>query len=119
MSNAAVIIPARWASTRFPGKPLHVLAGKPLVQHVWERASRAKNVDTVIIATDDMRRGQHADLVSAPPESVTVVEYVPGKAPHASLVNVVESRLTTPVAAFTPEPPSEPFVVAIATEVAV
>ncbi|MEI6872278.1 MAG: 3-deoxy-manno-octulosonate cytidylyltransferase, partial [Verrucomicrobiota bacterium] len=36
MSKTAVIIPARWASTRFPGKPLHPLAGKPLVQHVWE-----------------------------------------------------------------------------------
>jgi 3-deoxy-manno-octulosonate cytidylyltransferase (CMP-KDO synthetase) len=51
----AVVIPARWASTRFPGKPLHQLAGKPLVQHVWERASRAKGIDTVIVATDDMR----------------------------------------------------------------
>lgn len=60
MSNAAVIIPARWASTRFPGKPLHILAGKPLVQHVWERASRAKNVETVIIATDDMRIAEAA-----------------------------------------------------------
>lgn len=51
----AVVIPARWASTRFPGKPLHLLAGKPLVQHVWEKAIRAKGVDTVIVATDDMR----------------------------------------------------------------
>ena len=31
------IIPARWGSTRFPGKPLHIIAGKPLIQHVWER----------------------------------------------------------------------------------
>jgi 3-deoxy-manno-octulosonate cytidylyltransferase (CMP-KDO synthetase) len=55
MSKTAVIIPARWASTRFPGKPLHLLAGKPLVQHVWERARRARSVEAVIIATDDMR----------------------------------------------------------------
>lgn len=60
MSKAAVIIPARWASTRFPGKPLHLLAGKPLVQHVWERASRARGVETVIIATDDMRIAEAA-----------------------------------------------------------
>ncbi|MBJ7259419.1 MAG: 3-deoxy-manno-octulosonate cytidylyltransferase [Chthoniobacterales bacterium] len=55
MPEVTAIIPARWASTRFPGKPLVVLRGKPLVQHVWERASRAKLVDRVIVATDDMR----------------------------------------------------------------
>jgi 3-deoxy-manno-octulosonate cytidylyltransferase (CMP-KDO synthetase) len=55
MSQVVAIIPARWASTRFPGKPLVMLRGKPLVQHVWERACRAKLVDRVIVATDDMR----------------------------------------------------------------
>jgi 3-deoxy-manno-octulosonate cytidylyltransferase (CMP-KDO synthetase) len=51
----AVIIPARFASTRFPGKPLHVIAGKPLVQHVWERCAACRNVSAVLIATDDER----------------------------------------------------------------
>lgn len=60
MSGVAVIIPARWASTRFPGKPLVKLRGKPLVQHVWERAKRAKLVDRVIVATDDMRIAEAA-----------------------------------------------------------
>ncbi len=60
MSEVTVIIPARWASTRFPGKPLVNLRGKPLVQHVWERASRAKRVGRVIIATDDMRVAEAA-----------------------------------------------------------
>lgn len=55
MSSAIGIIPARWASTRFPGKPLHLIAGKPLLRHVWERVRRAKNLDAVIIATDDKR----------------------------------------------------------------
>jgi 3-deoxy-manno-octulosonate cytidylyltransferase (CMP-KDO synthetase) len=55
MSKTVVLIPARYASTRFPGKPLYPLAGKPLVQHVWERACRAEGIDSVIIATDDMR----------------------------------------------------------------
>src|SRR5256714_10378019 len=55
MNKAVGIIPARWGSTRFPGKPLHPIAGKPLLQHVWERCTRAKNLDSVIIATDDMR----------------------------------------------------------------
>lgn len=55
MSRAAIVIPARWGSTRFPGKPLHLLAGKPLIQHVWERCSRVPGVDQVIVATDDSR----------------------------------------------------------------
>jgi 3-deoxy-manno-octulosonate cytidylyltransferase (CMP-KDO synthetase) len=55
MSSAVAIIPARWRSTRFPGKPLHLIAGKPLLQRVWERCKRAKTLDTVVIATDDMR----------------------------------------------------------------
>ncbi|CAN5157832.1 3-deoxy-manno-octulosonate cytidylyltransferase [soil metagenome] len=49
------VIPARWGSTRFPGKPLHIIAGKPLLQHVWERCTRASALDAIIIATDDMR----------------------------------------------------------------
>jgi 3-deoxy-manno-octulosonate cytidylyltransferase (CMP-KDO synthetase) len=49
------IIPARWASTRFPGKPLHLIAGKPLVQHVWERCQQCSQLDAVVIATDDER----------------------------------------------------------------
>lgn len=55
MSKIAAIIPARWGSTRFPGKALHVIAGKPLIRHVWERAKAAAALDSVIIATDDMR----------------------------------------------------------------
>ena len=55
MNKAVGIIPARWSSTRFPGKPLHLLAGTPLLKHVWEKCRRAKTLDSVIIATDDMR----------------------------------------------------------------
>ncbi len=55
MSKAVGIIPARWSSSRFPGKPLHLIAGKPLLCHVWERCRRARKLDSVIIATDDMR----------------------------------------------------------------
>ena len=49
------VIPARYASTRFPGKPLAILAGKPLIQHVWERASQSKYLSRLVIATDDAR----------------------------------------------------------------
>lgn len=60
MNKAVGIIPARWASTRFPGKPLHLIANKPLLRHVWERCRRAKKLDDVIIATDDMRIAEAA-----------------------------------------------------------
>lgn len=49
------IIPARYASTRLPGKPLIDICGKPLLQRVWEAASSSKKVDRVVIATDDDR----------------------------------------------------------------
>ncbi len=49
------IIPARYASSRFEGKPLANLLGKPMVQHVYENACRAKTLNEVIVATDDRR----------------------------------------------------------------
>lgn len=49
------IIPARFASTRFPGKPLHPIAGKPLIQRVVEQCQRASTLSEVIVATDDAR----------------------------------------------------------------
>jgi 3-deoxy-manno-octulosonate cytidylyltransferase (CMP-KDO synthetase) len=60
MTKAVGIIPARWGSTRFPGKPLCIIAGKPLLQHVWERCSRATTLDSVIVATDHMRIAEAA-----------------------------------------------------------
>ena len=49
------IIPARYGSTRFPGKPLALLAGKPMVQWVYERAAQAELLSEVLVATDDQR----------------------------------------------------------------
>ncbi len=49
------VIPARYASTRFPGKPLATLAGKPLIQHVWEQAARSRYLSRLVVATDDDR----------------------------------------------------------------
>ena len=60
MNRAVGIIPARWSSTRFPGKALHLIAGKALLRRAWERSMRAKNLDSVIIATDDMRIAESA-----------------------------------------------------------
>lgn len=49
------VIPARYASSRLPGKPLADIGGKPMIQRVWERANKAKHTEKIIIATDDKR----------------------------------------------------------------
>ena len=53
--RVSVVIPARYASTRFPGKPLADLCGKPMIQWVYERSALCESVDRVIVATDDER----------------------------------------------------------------
>ncbi|MBF0612669.1 MAG: 3-deoxy-manno-octulosonate cytidylyltransferase [Magnetococcales bacterium] len=52
--QVAVVIPARYASSRLPGKPLLDINGKPMIRHVWERASQCR-ADRVVVATDDER----------------------------------------------------------------
>src|SRR3989338_2032594 len=53
--SVLAVIPARYGSTRFPGKPLAMLHGKPMIQQVYEQVAKAKRVDEVIVATDDDR----------------------------------------------------------------
>lgn len=53
--RVAAIIPARYTSARLPGKPLLMLAGRPMICHVVDRASKAQRIDRVIVATDDQR----------------------------------------------------------------
>ena len=60
--RVTAVIPARYASTRLPGKPLLEVAGKPMVVHVWEQAKRADWVSDTIVVTDDRRI---ADVVQA------------------------------------------------------
>lgn len=55
MQRAVAIIPARYNSTRFPGKPLALLRNKPVIQHVFEKVKNARLVDVVLVATDDER----------------------------------------------------------------
>lgn len=54
-ARVVAIIPARYASTRLPGKPLAPIAGKPMIQHVYERTARAAGVARTLVATDDER----------------------------------------------------------------
>ena len=53
--HTVAVIPARYASTRFPGKALADIAGRAMIEHVYARARSARNVDAVIVATDDAR----------------------------------------------------------------
>lgn len=53
--NAIAIIPARYQSTRLPGKPLAEIGGKPMIQHVYENVAKSREISEVIVATDDER----------------------------------------------------------------
>src|SRR5208282_1052264 len=54
-NTVVAVIPARYGSTRLPGKPLASIAGRPMIQHVVERVRQAQNVTRVVVATDDDR----------------------------------------------------------------
>jgi 3-deoxy-manno-octulosonate cytidylyltransferase (CMP-KDO synthetase) len=75
------VIPARYAAVRFPGKPLAVLWGKPMLQHVWERARAAEGLDALVIATDDERiaaaaRGFGAEVEMTSPDCTSGTDRV-------------------------------------------
>ncbi len=59
--NIIGIIPARYASTRFPGKPLAVINGKSMIQRVYEQANLSKSISKIIVATDDERIASHVE----------------------------------------------------------
>jgi len=59
--KAVIVIPARWASTRFPGKPLAMIAGVSLIQRVYERAALSRLASAVYVATDDARISAHVE----------------------------------------------------------
>ncbi|HYM82029.1 MAG TPA: 3-deoxy-manno-octulosonate cytidylyltransferase, partial [Candidatus Limnocylindria bacterium] len=81
--SAAVlgVVPARYGASRFPGKPLALLWGKPLLQHVWERARAVRGIDTLIVATDhgtiaDAARGFGAQVEMTSPECASGTDRV-------------------------------------------
>lgn len=55
------VIPARYASTRFPGKPLAMLGGRSIIERVWQRVNRADGIDAAVVATDDERICDHME----------------------------------------------------------
>ncbi len=94
--SVAAILPARFGSTRFPGKPLTPIAGKPMIQHVWERTRLAKHVDVVMIATDDERIrkaceafGAHVEMTAEDhPTGTDRLAEVAARHDHDMIVNV-------------------------------
>jgi 3-deoxy-manno-octulosonate cytidylyltransferase (CMP-KDO synthetase) len=64
--KAVIVIPARWASSRFPGKPLAMIAGVSLIQRVYERSAQSKRASAVFVATDDDRIADHVRSFGGP-----------------------------------------------------
>jgi len=85
-----LVIPARYASTRLPGKPLRLLAGKPMIQHVFERAQEASDVlgfESIVIATDDERIQQTCEAFAAT-VCMTSTKHETGSDRLAEVVNI-------------------------------
>src|ERR1700682_3349139 len=88
-AKVVVVIPARYGSTRLPGKPLVLLAGKAMIQRVYERARMAERADRVIVATDDERivkavQGFGGEARMTRPDHRTGTERVAEVAAHES-----------------------------------
>jgi 3-deoxy-manno-octulosonate cytidylyltransferase (CMP-KDO synthetase) len=103
VSDALGVIPARYASTRLPGKPLATLAGRPLVQHVWEKARAARRLTAVIVATDDERiarvvRDFGGEAVMTSPELASGTDRVAEVARHRREAIVVNIQGDEPLA---------------------
>ncbi len=90
-----VIIPARYGSSRLPGKPLKIIDDKPMIQHVFERVSKAKGLDAVYIATDDSRIKDVVEsfggkVVMTPPEAESGTDRI---AEAAKILNLSDDDL--------------------------
>jgi 3-deoxy-manno-octulosonate cytidylyltransferase (CMP-KDO synthetase) len=102
--DVAAAIPARWASSRLPGKPLLPLAGKPLIQHVWERVRRAAGLSRVVVLTDDERiaeavEGFGGEHEMTPTECVSGTDRIAWAARHWNAQAVVNVQGDEPLVA--------------------
>jgi 3-deoxy-manno-octulosonate cytidylyltransferase (CMP-KDO synthetase) len=94
---AIAIIPARFNSTRFPGKPIVEIGGKPLIEHVYRRVARAGLVNRIVVATDDRRIAEAVERFGGtvimtrndhPSGTDRLAEAAQGLAPDTLVVNV-------------------------------
>ncbi len=72
MDRIVGVIPSRWGSTRFPGKSLVLISGKPMIQWVVERVKQARRLDAVIVATDDERIAECVQTLNIPDVQVAM-----------------------------------------------
>jgi 3-deoxy-manno-octulosonate cytidylyltransferase (CMP-KDO synthetase) len=103
--STLVVIPARYASTRLPGKPLHLLNGKPMIQWVWEAAARVEGVD-VLVATEDERivkavEGFGGKAVMTSPDCPSGTDRVAEAARNTEAENIINLQGDEPL--FVPE----------------
>ncbi len=92
--QATAIIPARFGSTRFPGKPLADKTGKPLIQHVVEQVRKAQHIGRIVVATDDDRI--HKAVLAFGGQSVMTREDHPnGTSRLAEAVQLLEASSST------------------------
>jgi 3-deoxy-manno-octulosonate cytidylyltransferase (CMP-KDO synthetase) len=89
--RAAIVIPARYGSSRFPGKPLAPIAGISLIRRVYERASRSTRAAVVYVATDDARIEQHVQQFGGKVVSPTG-DYQSGTDRIAAALTMIEAR---------------------------
>lgn len=90
--QAVIVIPARWASTRFPGKPLAMIAGRSLVERVWRRAAASRRAAGSWVATDDERIADHVrafggQVVMPPGEFATGTDRI------AAAIDLISAQL--------------------------
>lgn len=117
-------IPARYASTRLPGKPLLPIAGRPMIEHVYRRASAARGLDRVVVLTDDERiaaavAGFGGEVLMTPPECASGTDRIAWAArgwDAAAIINVqgdeplIEPTAIETVARHLREHPEDPII---------
>ena len=86
------VIPARYSSTRFEGKVLADILGKPMLQHVWERAKKAHQLDDLIVACDDERVAEAAEGFGAK-VVLTSKDHISGSDRLCEVVNPLEVKV--------------------------
>ena len=107
------IIPARYASTRFPGKPLAMISGKPMVQRVYEKADNCKLIDRVIVATDSLEIARTVESFGGE-TCITASNHETGTDRIAEAAKSIDAQIIVNVQGDEPLIPSEAIQEAIA-----
>lgn len=117
-------IPARYASTRLPGKPLLLIAGRPMIEHVYERVSQARGLDRIVVLTDDERiaravEGFGGEWEMTPPECASGTDRIAHAARQwhaAAVVNIqgdeplIDPEAVSRIAVHLADHPEDPVV---------